>query len=916
MSLFLLRAGWKPDEIRLVFQMFAHSFLFGFAYTLLETIADAMFLTQFGAKALPYAYMAGTVLTVMAALTYARLESYTQPARLFLLVVAILAALLAAARLGFVFIDARYMSVALRVSCGLIYLLMELEFWSLAGTLFTLRQGKRVFPLIGAGEVLAGVVGGLTVTAFSDVVNLPNLLYIALVAMAGNYLLVRRILRGHAKLKSHGPTQAPDEGEGFSLATLLRSRYQLLILAVYGLFTFAWYLADFAFYQQVDARFAQEESELAGFLGSFFAVTSVVHLITQVLVSGWLLTRFGIRVGLLALPLLLTAGAVALTVLGLRGGSVPAIFWVMAITKLGETVLTKSLQEPSVRILYQPLPTRQRLGLQAFVEGTFGAAIAGLAGVFLLLCTRWFTFTAVQAAWVLLGVAILWIPLTIALSRAYGRVLQESLARRTVAAEGLNLDDHSSRAIIDQWLTSTDPVEVLYALHVLGDESEPALLKHYVALLQHPAPQVRRAALERIERNQLSATTNIVAAMVDRDPVPAVQGAALRTMLALGESDVLEQALPYLRDSQPELQKGALIGMLRHGGIEGVLAAGSELMERVRSDRSADRALAAEVLGQVGATSFYRPLLPLLEDYDPIVRTAALRAAAAVANPALCPALITNLRLANHRPLAVAALSAIGNSAVASIESALTKTQDRWEQVTLLKTLRRVPGERSIRALKRFAEHADAGLRREALHGLAWLKYRASDGDREYWIKIIYRECRSAVDALAARADLAEIDPAIDRALNIEVKRALENTMLVLTLLYDTPALQDARAHLDADAADKRALAVEILDHLLSRDLQERILPLVEDIPVVARLSRLQTHFPHQLIGQEARLRQVLEDEARRTPWTKTCACYYVGQNVKVEYHNSVARHCDHGEAYLRETALWAFARLEAGPCS
>src|SRR5262249_4387737 len=147
-------ADGRPDEVRPVLLMFAHSFLLGFAYTLYETIADAMFLTHYGAQALPYVYLAGTAVCVAAVYGYSRLETRVRPASLFLGLLTTFLATLLLTRAGFWFAEARLVAVVMRVACGLLYLLIELEFWSLAGALFTLRQGKRLFPLIGAGEVL------------------------------------------------------------------------------------------------------------------------------------------------------------------------------------------------------------------------------------------------------------------------------------------------------------------------------------------------------------------------------------------------------------------------------------------------------------------------------------------------------------------------------------------------------------------------------------------------------------------------------------------------------------------------------------------------------------------------------------------------------------------------------------------
>jgi len=61
---------------------------------------------------------------------------------------------------------------------------------------------------------------------------------------------------------------------------------------------------------------------------------------------------------------------------------------------------------------------------------------------------------------------------------------------------------------------------------------------------------------------------------------------------------------------------GAMVGLLRSEGIEGVLAAGESLLELTKSPEPAKRQFAARVLGEVGISSFYRPLSKLLQDGD------------------------------------------------------------------------------------------------------------------------------------------------------------------------------------------------------------------------------------------------------------------------------------------------------------
>lgn len=109
----------------------------------------------------------------------------------------------------------------------------------------------------------------------------------------------------------------------------------------------------------------------------------------------------------------------------------------------------------------------------------------------------------------------------------------------------------------------------------------------------------------------------------------------MRTLAALGETEAFEEVSAYLEDPDPQVRRGAMVGLLCSGGIEGVLAAGHKLLQMVASSEPAERAFAAQVLGAVGVRSFYQPLVQLLRDDDPQVRRAALLAAGQLKNPKL-----------------------------------------------------------------------------------------------------------------------------------------------------------------------------------------------------------------------------------------------------------------------------------------
>src|SRR5205823_12329705 len=137
--------------------------------------------------------------------------------------------------------------------------------------------------------------------------------------------------------------------------------------------------------------------------------------------------------------------------------------------------------------------------------------------------------------------------------------------------------------------------------------------------------------------------------------------AALGAVCALEQEQSVSTVLPFLEASNlAVVRAAAAVALVRHAGLDGVLAAAEPLKALLAAEDPRDRAAAAEALGNIGVRGFYRPLVSFLRDRDPMVRRRAIAAAAKLRNPELIPPLVE--RLEDQRTLleAAGALAAFG----------------------------------------------------------------------------------------------------------------------------------------------------------------------------------------------------------------------------------------------------------------
>ncbi|HET7747107.1 MAG TPA: cyclic nucleotide-binding domain-containing protein, partial [Vicinamibacteria bacterium] len=906
----------EPGEGRTVTLMGLHSFAMGLATVSFETAASALFLARFGAGSLPWVYVAAALLNTITGAAFAAVQSRLPFARLMTGTLVVLFTSVAALR-GALVLDIAWLPFALLVWYRALSILTDLEYWAVAGRIFDVRQAKRLFPLIGSGEVLARIAGSFAVpllVAFSGVENLLVLSALALLACLALAAAVLR--RSRVAEEPAPPPRAREEGEGaFSrVRALAADRYLLLLVGIAALAVLAKYLVDFAFLEQMRSRHTDKE-QLATFFALFSGTTQALSLLARVAVAGPLLERFGLRAGLLILPL----AHAACTALLVASGLVPAlgavVFWLVIANQGIYKVLKHPIDNPSFKVLYQPLRKDQRLTAQVAVETLVTPLVIGLAGALMLLFSRGMRYDPRVFAWVMLANFVAWALLATRAGRAYAGALLVALRGRIVDDGPFTYGDPRSVAVLEHALAGEHPGDVLFALDLMEKSALPGLEPALVRLVDHPAPEVRRSALLRLERLRFgSARPSVARRAGEGEPVPSVRAAALRTLCSLAGSEAWAQVSPALSDPDPEVRRGAMIGLLRSGSADGF----QRLVALAGSPAASERAWAARVIGEAGQGGLHSPLLGLLADQDAGVRRAAIQAAGRVRQPELWGPVTAALSDSRLGTAAVAALGAGGEGVLDALAEA-TKSGGGAVIRGAARVCARVRGERAVAMLLHWLEWPEPRTRTEVLRGLVACGYRADDGAAGRLDARLREEVKDAAWTAAALRDLGDAPPLalLREALSDELLAARDRALLTVSLLHDPSVIARVGDGLRAGTREKRAYALEALDVTLSAERRELVLPLVEDLAPAQRVERLEPLFPQRTLGPAQRVVKVLgRPEGDLGAWTRACALYVApavageadGLGLIVRQAATMA-----ATPLVRETAAWAADAIEAG---
>lgn len=867
------------DELRLTLLLFLFSFFIsGVPRVYTQTAAHALFIETYGAAALPWAYLAEALCVPLAGYLYLQAERHLVLGRLMVATLGTQIVALVAFHQG--------VGAGIPLVAGASIVYFEIEFvlsslllWGLANQLMTLRQGKRLFGFVSAGEPAAIIVCGLSTPWLLRWLSPADLFLLSALGAAVGIWLVLHIL-GH-----HAPLAPPQEAQAdAATAPAGRPWWQdpyvrvLVVLVLVG--QMAYFFVDNAFYVELGKRFPDEHA-MASFLGLYSAVMGAVSLVCSVLLAPWLLRRFGVRGGLLTLPVLLLLGALATVLMGGLGGPADVLFWLVVGNKVIDQSFRYTLDKTTFVTLFQPLPARQRLRVQAGLEGMVEPLSGGLAGLLLFALIQGLGFGAVGITAVILAVTCVWAGLVAVQYRGYLSSLRAALAGRRMSSERLSLNDAQSRQLLRQGLRSARAGEVLYSLSLLDGIDEGLTEAEVASLLQHTAPEVRRALASRIEDGRTAVPPQLLRQALAAEADASVRSAWVQALAALGDDQWTEVAA-WLDHPDEALALGARVGLIRHGGVEGVLLAGPHLLADQQSPDANRRRRAAQVMEWVGSAQFYRPLLVLMADADPAVAAAALQAAGVVGAPKLWPAMVEALDRPGLQRAAVAALARVGEAVLPTLDALRQRPGVGVStRQALVDTHRRLPGPAGDARLVIQLDDPSRAVSQRALRALWQRRHRLPPEEAQAHSGRVLDEVAHAAAALGAWRRLESANPQtvapLCRVLAEDVASSVETCFYWLGLLTHSFDVHEALAHYERGDASQRAYVIEMLDNTLPAALKHRLLALLEPEGMAERAARL---GPDVLPSNEALapLLWSLAAEPLLSPFARAAAAYLGGR--------------------------------------
>lgn len=943
--------GVEPGEAPLVLRLALPYFFLGLAISFFETAALAIFLTDFTAQNLPTIYILNALVIVVVTLLFYRLSQQASlPSRvagnlIFLLVMTIVFWLgvrggPAVALPAIVFL--------LPVASETIKVLIKSGYWGAAIRVFDLRQGKRLFGLLGSGRWVAFMVAGLLTPLIVGRLGVESLLLLAGLSIAIAIPLMLLTLR-RLSATVVAPAQAKAHVDASQPHTV--SRYVWLIFGLIFIWFLAAYVTDNIFFDRTSYRFPDEQ-ELASFLGVFSFVRGAVTLMVTLVISRAVTRRFGLRTAVLLLPVLVFGLAVLMLIAAGQtqvDGVLPAagsVFILAVALKLVDKAFGDTDEQSTLSILYQPLRAADRDWAQVIGTGVVKPVAIGAAGALLLMLDGVFGVSGFSLTYLLVGLALVWIGVAWAAGRQYVAQVSSAVTRRRLGGLAPDLADATGIRSLQQLLDSPQPGKALYALRVLSEVDAFEHLSATVRALGHPEAEVRLAAIAQAaaigRRLNARDAGDLVAAtrhLAGHDPDPTVRGQAMMTLALIDPGSATVQELREIMTQSPAgLKSGALAGMLilnaTHPELVSVDEATGFLL--ATADENVEVALDAIAAAPSYVWAVATPIRETTADlvgqaldaHDPAVRTAALRATGVLRQEALWPAVIRLLDDPHASGPAKAALFAGGQEAVPALAAQWHTDLTLKTRSRLAQTLGQLGGDDALALLAADLDHPQPAVRTQILRALSRANYPVPRATVD---AMIMAEAEDATWALAALVDLEGLQDQLQGRLMV-LAEPLESYLIasrnrilyLLALVYNRRLIlegqrafdQARRLHGRPEARERLAYALESLDLHLEPAHKRLILPLLENWEPARARDNLSGLFPDlcRPMAPSDRLTYIMAEAGPRGhSWLRATAIYVAAQLRLSDQRPEIAAALTDRDPIVRETAQWALDRLD-GP--
>lgn len=291
-------------------------------------------------------------------------------------------------------------------------------FWSVIGDMLSTEQGRRIYGVIFACGTIGSMVGSQVARRTVSQLGVANLLLIPAVLLGVGLIAYASLERSYQRLAegSERPrTGNATGGNPFAgFTAVFRSRY-LLAICCFGLILAT--CGTTIYFQQseiVQATFDSDEAQTEYFADVNFYV-SIVTLVFQFFIAGWLMRTIGLGWTLAMLPIAY--------ILGISALALSPTIAVLAIISVTGRATEYGICNPAREVLFTAVNREDRYKAKSFIDTVVRRGGDTMVGSLYRALRESAGFAMATLSWMVIPLAIAWTFLAVFIGRENSRIV-------------------------------------------------------------------------------------------------------------------------------------------------------------------------------------------------------------------------------------------------------------------------------------------------------------------------------------------------------------------------------------------------------------------------------------------------------------------------------------------------------------
>jgi ATP:ADP antiporter, AAA family len=813
----------KLSESAHVLDLFKIQLFIGVANAFINIAAFTFFIHHFSVTGLPYLYIAIAGGLLLLNVQYEKLEHRVSPLQLLKIIVLVSAAILAFFWVGLLIWDTGTIFFLLAVWSMLFYMLTGYAYWGLVSLLFNIRESKRVFSIVGSGDIPAKLIGYLCAPILIPFIGINNLLVLSLAALGVGLVLINRLITkkrfSQIKISHHHHAVHHSKGwsdffkNNFFLKNKLILAISVLAILSYNVFNFI----DFTFISQIKLRY-KTVSQLASFIAVFFAVGRFVALVLKLVFTSRLIERLGIIACLLITPSILVLLSIGILVFNDHTSYGLYFFGIMALIT---EVLRSTIQEPSFFILFQPLSEQSRLKGHIIAKGYMLPPSLIIVGVSLVLMKdTHLTLNILFTVKILLVNLAMWALVVYFVKKEYLKTLHRSIARGALVADGVTIYDQKAIEILLKKLESKSQTDAIYALKLLENANYEQLDDVLGEQLAHPSSAVRMYALERLD-NRGKLNGERLRLLLEKETDVDIREKVIAGLCKV-DPVFLREIFARISEQPYSIRKIIIARLAEQTEFDELYLGMKEIDGLIKSDLPGDRELALEIIGELKNIRFSQAIEGLINDKETSVKKMAVMAACKIRSKNLL-SFMFDLLDTHNKYLVLQGLMLYGDSLFEDIRS-LTEEQVHRNKGHLIKIAGKLKGPESTKFLLDCIH--DTTLVERIVHALWARGYKTESPETLHQLsQTLDKHLRNGIEKISLHPHLNDqfSDNLIKESLHSEIKNDLITALKICAIVYDKRDIDRVLELFENNNFEKIFNAMEMIEMILPKKVSKQI---------------------------------------------------------------------------------------------